>query len=188
MTVRRDVGDVAMMEAGALGGATTGRARAVDDAFTQAVASHRQVLARFAFMLCGDAGQAEDVVAEAYARVWPQWRRGRVDDLLPYLRRTVANEVYQRHRRRLLERREAARPSDPRADGRFEARVDDRDVLWAALAHLSPQQRVVVVLRIVEDLSEEQTAAMLGVPVGTVKSRLSRALTVLRAILEDDRG
>jgi RNA polymerase sigma factor (sigma-70 family) len=72
--------------------------------------------------------------------------------------------------------------------GRFEARVDDRDVLWAALAHLSPQQRVVVVLRIVEDLSEDQTAAMLGVPVGTVKSRLSRALTVLRAILEDDRG
>jgi RNA polymerase sigma factor (sigma-70 family) len=107
---------------------------------------------------------------------------------LPYLRRTVANEVYQQHRRRLLERREAARPSDPRTDGRFEARVDDRDVLWAALTHLSPQQRVVVVLRIVEDLSEEQTAAMRGIPVGTVKSRLSRALTVLRATLEDDRG
>jgi DNA-directed RNA polymerase specialized sigma24 family protein len=69
MTVRRDVGDVAVMEAGALGGATTGRARTADDAFTRAVASHRQVLARFAFMLCGDAGQAEDVVAEAYARL-----------------------------------------------------------------------------------------------------------------------
>ncbi len=163
-------------------------ARVVDDAFTRAVACDRQALARFAFMLCGDAGHAEDVVAEAYARVWPRWRRGRVDDLFPYLRRTVANEVYQRHRRRLLERREAARPPDRRADGRFEAQVDDRDTLWAALARLSPQQRVVVVLRIVEDLSEHQTATLLGIPVGTVKSRLSRALAVLRATLEDDRG
>jgi RNA polymerase sigma-70 factor (sigma-E family) len=187
VSVRRDVGDVAMVEAGAWRGATMGRARVVRDAFTRAVASHRQALARFAFMLCGDAGQAEDVVAEAYARVWPQWRRGRVDDLLPYLRRTVANEVYQRHRRRVLERREAARPPDRRADDRFEVSVDDREVLWAALARLSRQQRVVVVLRIVEDLSEEQTAAMLGIPVGTVKSRLSRALAVLRATLEDDR-
>jgi RNA polymerase sigma-70 factor (sigma-E family) len=162
--------------------------RVVDDAFTRAVACDRQALARFAFTLCGDAGHAEDVVAEAFARVWPQWRRGRVEDLLPYLRRTVANEVYQRHRRRLLERREAARPPDRRAEGSFEPQVDDRDVLWAALARLSPQQRVVVVLRIVEDVSEEQTATMLGIPAGTVKSRLSRALAVLHAILEEDRG
>lgn len=88
-----------MMEAGALRGGTMRHARVVDDAFTPAVTSHRQALARFAFMLCGDAVHAEDVVAEAYARVWPRWRRGRVDDLLllPYLRRTVANEVYGRH-------------------------------------------------------------------------------------------
>jgi RNA polymerase sigma factor (sigma-70 family) len=60
--------------------------------------------------------------------------------------------------------------------------------LWSALARLPAPQRVVVVLRIVEDLSEEQTAAMLDVPVGTVKSRLSRSLILLRTILEDDRG
>jgi RNA polymerase sigma-70 factor (sigma-E family) len=177
-----------MMEAAALRGATMRHARVVDDEFTLAAAAHRQALARFAFMLCGDARHAEDVVAEAFARVWPRWRRGRVDDLAPYLRRTVANEVYQRHRRRLLERREAARPPDRQADGRFEAQVADRDALWAALARLSAQQRVVVVLRIVEDLSEEQTATMLGIPAGTVKSRLSRALAVLRATLGDNRG
>jgi RNA polymerase sigma-70 factor (sigma-E family) len=189
MSVGRDVGEAAMMEPGALRGATMRHARVVDDAFTRAVASHRQALARFAFMLCGDAVHAEDVVAEAYARVWPRWRRGRVvGDLLPYLRRPVANDVYGRHRRRLLEMREAARPPDRRADGRFEAEVADRDALWAALARLSPQQRVVVVLRIVEDLSEEQTAATLGIPAGTVKSRLSRALAALRSTLEDDRG
>ena len=70
------------MESGALRGATMGHARVVDDAFTRAVAAHRQALARFAFMLCGDAGHAEDVVAEAYARVWPRWRRRRVELLL----------------------------------------------------------------------------------------------------------
>src|SRR4029450_11494124 len=96
-----------MMEAGALGGATTGRARAVDDAFTRAVASHRQALARFAYALCGNAVHAEDVVAEAYARVWPQWRRGRVDELLAYPPRTGAKEVYPRHPRGPLQTRAA---------------------------------------------------------------------------------
>jgi RNA polymerase sigma-70 factor, ECF subfamily len=159
-----------------------------EDAFTEAVALHHQSLARFAYMLCGNPTQAEDVVAEAYAKVWRRWRRGRIDNLFGYLRRTVANEVYGRHRRHLLERREAERPPDRRPDGQFETEVGDRDVLWAALARLSSQLRVVVVLRIVEDLSEAETAAMLDLPPGTVKSRLSRALAVLRASVEDDDG
>jgi RNA polymerase sigma factor (sigma-70 family) len=62
--------------------------------------------------------------------------------------------------------------------------VDEHDELWAALDRLPPQQRVVLVLRVVEDLSEDETAAMLGVPRGTVKSRLSRGLDALRAIVE----
>ena len=163
--------------------------RAADrDAFAEAVALHHQSLARFAYALCGDASQAEDVVAEAYARVWRRWRRGRVENLYGYLRRTVANEIYGRHRRRLLERREAEKAPEPGPDGRFEDRVDDRDTLWAALAQLSPRYRVVVVLRIVEDLSEEETAAMLGVPTGTVKSRLSRGLGLLRDAIDAAEG
>lgn len=160
--------------------------KTTEDAFAQAVMVHHQSLARFAYALCGNVTQAEDVVAEAYARVWPRWRRGRVDNLFGYLRRTVANEVYGRHRRRRLERREAQRPPDRPVDGQFETEVGDRDALWAALARLSPQLRVVVVLRIVEDLSEAETAAMLGVPAGTVKSRLSRGLTILRDSVGDD--
>jgi RNA polymerase sigma-70 factor (sigma-E family) len=157
------------------------------DPFTRAVSDHHQALARFAYALCGDPTQAEDAVAEAYARVWPRWRRGRVDNLFGYLRRTVANEVYGRHRRLRLERREAERPPDPNIDhGLFESQVDDRDSLWSALDHLSPQLRVVVVLRVVEDLSEQETAAMLGIPTGTVKSRLSRALVTLRGVVENE--
>jgi RNA polymerase sigma-70 factor (sigma-E family) len=157
------------------------------DAFTDAVAHHHRELARFAYRLCGDRTVAEDVVAEAYARVWPHWRRGRVEVLLPYLMRTVANEAYARHRRRKLELAIVPPPPPPSAvaaAGSFEDRIEDHDELWSALDHLPPQQRVVVVLRIVEDLSEEETAAMLDIPRGTVKSRLSRGLDALRASVE----
>jgi RNA polymerase sigma-70 factor (sigma-E family) len=165
---------------------TARHSRANDDAFSDAVTDHHRELARFAFRLCGDRTLAEDIVAEAYARVWPHWRRGRVDALLPYLMRTVANEAYARHRRRRLER--SKEPTyTPIVEGPFEDRVDERDELWSALGRLAPQQRVVLVLRIVEDLSVEQTASMLGIPPGTVKSRLSRALGVLRSIVEGSR-
>jgi RNA polymerase sigma-70 factor (sigma-E family) len=153
------------------------------DAFSDAVADHHRELAGFAFRLCGDRTLAQDLVAEAYARVWPHWRRGRVEVLLPYLMRTVANEAYARHRRRKLER-DKEPPAAPLVERSFEDRVDEHDELWAALDRIPPQQRVVLVLRVVEDLSEDETAAMLGVPRGTVKSRLSRGLDALRAIVE----
>jgi RNA polymerase sigma-70 factor (sigma-E family) len=154
------------------------------DAFTAAVADHHRELARFAFRLCGDRTAAEDIVAEAFARVWVQWRKGRVDVLLPYLMRTVANEAFARHRRRRLALRKEPPAVGPAVQEPFEGQVDDHDQLWSAIGRLAPQQRVVLVLRIVEDLSEEQTAAMLDIPPGTVKSRLSRALATLRAIVE----
>jgi RNA polymerase sigma-70 factor (sigma-E family) len=153
------------------------------DAFADAITDHHRDLARFAYRLCGNRSQAEDVVAEAYARVWPQWRRGRVESVRPYLMRTIANEVYSQHRRTVLRRREEGPPPRP-VDDPFEGQVDERDALWTALARLPQRQRVVVVLRIVEDLSEEQTASMLGVPPGTVKSRLARALATLRTTVE----
>jgi RNA polymerase sigma-70 factor (sigma-E family) len=165
----------------------TGHRRVIGDAFSVAVADHHRELARFAFRLCGDPFLAEDVVAEAYARVWPRWRRGGIDNLVAYLMRTVAHEVYKGHRRRVRERDKEPPPEREAAEP-FESHVDERDALWAALGRLPLQQRVVVVLRVVEDMSEEQTATMLGIPTGTVKSRLSRALVVLRSILEGDDG
>jgi len=165
--------------------------RATGDDFSRAVADHHRELARFAFRLCGDRTEAEDIVAEAYARVWPYWRRGRVDSLVPYLMRTVANLAFAGHRRRRLENRSDAPPAlviEDRVVERFEDRVDVRDQLWSALARLPRQQRVVLVLRVVEDLSEDATAAILGIPSGTVKSRLSRALDALRSTMEGSRG
>ncbi len=98
-------------------GRGTPRRQADQGAFARAVEVHHGALARFAYALCGNVTQAEDAVAEAYARVWPRWRRGQVqDNLFGYLRRTVANEIYGRHRRRLLERREAERAPHREAD------------------------------------------------------------------------
>jgi RNA polymerase sigma-70 factor (sigma-E family) len=165
---------------------TTSPQPAATTTFDEAVALHHTQLARFAYRLCGDASRAEDAVAEAYARVWPRWKRGQVGELYPYLRQAVANQIYGGHRRRLLERREAERRRAEPQGPAFERQVDDHDHLWAALARLSPPHRAVVVLRLVEDLSEEETATMLGVAPGTVKSRLSRALDHLRRLVEVD--
>jgi len=196
MAVEGVVDGEGKVEAGHVGQATARHRRAArggrdgpggdrtHDAFSAAVADHHRELARFAFRLCGDRTTAEDIVAEAYARVWVHWRKGRIDVLLPYLMRTVANEAYAGHRRRRLAQRKDPVVEPPTVEGPFEDRVDDHDQLWSAIGRLAPQQRVVLVLRIVEDLSEEQTAATLGIPPGTVKSRLSRALATLRTIVE----
>jgi len=165
--------------------------RASGDEFSRAVADHHRELARFAFRLCGDRTQAEDIVAEAYARVWPYWRRGRVDSLVRYLMRTVAHLAFAGHRRRRLENRIGPPPAlliEDRVEAPFEDRVGAHDELSTALARLPRQQRVVLVLRVVEDLSEDATAAILGIPSGTVKSRLSRALDALRSTMEGSRG
>jgi RNA polymerase sigma-70 factor (sigma-E family) len=164
---------------------TTSRPEATAE-FGEAVARHHTELARFAYRLCGDAGRAEDAVAEAYARVWPRWRRGQVDELYPYLRQAVVHQIYGGHRRRLLELREAERRRPEPAAPAFERQIDDRAQLWAALARLSPSHRAVVVLRLVEDLSEDEAAGLLGIAPGTVKSRLSRALDHLRRLVEVD--
>lgn len=156
-----------------------------EGAFADAVDQHGRDLARFAYLICGNRAQAEDVVAEAFTKAWPRWRRGRIDDLLPYLRRSIVNEIYGRGRRRKLERREEQIQRPARPDGRFEQDVDERSTLWPLVARLPVQQRTVIVLRIAEDLSEDQTAELIGVPVGTVKSRLSRALANLRSMMED---
>lgn len=160
-----------------------------DEQFAAIVASHHQRLARLAYLLCSSREQAEDAVADAYAKVWPRYRRGQVHDPAGYLRRAVVNQVRGGLRRRVLERREQQRQRvDWRGGASPEHSVDDRQLLEPALGRLSPGQRAVIVLRFYEDLSEEETAALLGIRVGTVKSRCARALDQLRAFVGDTDG
>jgi RNA polymerase sigma-70 factor (sigma-E family) len=144
-------------------------------------------LVRLAFLVCGNSAVAEDAVSSAVARVLVRWRAGRVHDPAAYLRRAVINEVtggFRRRRgeRRALDRRDAARPEETAQ----EDQIADRDLLWRALDQLPLSQRVVIVLRLYEDLGETETAAVLGINVGTVKSRLARALQRLRVLIGEE--
>ena len=147
---------------------------------------HYRGLLHLAYVLSGDPAEAEDIVGDVLARAWPRLARGKIDDPKAYLRRAVVNGAasWRRHhfvvRREELRRRPAPRVAD------VEDQTAERDRLWTALRALPLAQRQVVVLRFLEDLSEAETAATLGVASGTVKSRTARALETLRRALAED--
>ena len=149
--------------------------------FAAVFETHRRPALRLAYVLTGNANEAEDVVAEAFARMYPHYLSGKIDDPGAYLRRTVVNVTRGRFRRLATRRNYEAgrRRGEPVVASDDEA-VVARDSLRLALASLPPRQRAAVVLRVIEDLSEAETAEMLGVSVGTVKGYVSRALERLR--------
>lgn len=158
------------------------------DEFASIFASESHRLVRLAYLLVSNPDTAEDVVAAAVSRVWPVYARRTLDDPVAYLRRAVVNEALGRRRRASVARRVAERLR-PRADDTYEAAADEHliagTLLRRALGTLTTEQRAVIVLRFYEDLSEEAVAGLLGIPVGTVKSRVARALARLRNALEE---
>jgi len=145
---------------------------------------HRRAL-RLAYVMCGDNGNAEDIVAESFARMYPAWQKGQIDDPIAYLRRTIANQVRGSWRHKDVERRYESRvqvmwaSETPGADDSLAA----RDAVSIAMTSLPPKQRAVVALRYLEDLSEAETASLLDISVGTVKAHASRGLDRLREVL-----
>lgn len=158
--------------------------RAPDSLFTNAVKDHSHNLIRLAYLLTGDMAEAEDAVADAYAKVWSKFTHGRVDDVSRYLQRAVVNTVRGNIRHRLVVRRQAARAGPQLAMRPFDQQVVDRDRLWTGMLTLPIRQRAALTLRFVEDLSEQEAAFILGVKPGTVKSRVSRGLERLRDQLD----
>jgi RNA polymerase sigma-70 factor (sigma-E family) len=146
-------------------------------------ARHQGRLLRVAELVAMDADVAADAVAEAFARTYPHWRKGRVDDVGAYLRRAVLNEVSRTWRKRRPVAMPAAVASD-RAD-RGADDVVERDRVVRALTTLPLRQRAAIVLRYYDDLSEADIAQTLGVAPGTVKSTLSRGLDRLRVLLQE---
>ena len=129
----------------------------------------------------GDIHRAEDLVADALARTYLAWPRIRSGDAFGYARRTLVNLHTDWWRR--LRRREfvTSRPPE-RADGTdHSGDVARRDSITRSLRRLTHRERAVVVLRYFLDLTEQDTAAELGISLGTVKSTNARALAKLRA-------
>lgn len=151
-------------------------------AFEEFVAARRAALLRTAYLLTGSAADAEDLVQVALINAVPKW--GRIaDNPEPYVRRILARESVNRWRARRW--REVHTDVLPEGAATTQG-ADDRLALQAALQSLAPRQRAVVVLRFYEDLTEHQTAEMLGISVGTVKSQSRDALARLRSLLGAD--
>jgi RNA polymerase sigma-70 factor (sigma-E family) len=151
-----------------------------DGAFTEWAQRTAQQLRGTAYLLCGDWHTADDVVQDALVRVYERWHRIRPEAATSYARRVVATSAVDRSRKPW--RREVPsdvlpdRPSGPHDDG------PDYDVV-SALAELPSRQRAVLVLRFFDDLSVDDTARVLGITPGTVKSSTSRGLDRLRELM-----
>lgn len=152
--------------------------------FDEFFASQRVPAVRFAYLLCGDATAAEEIAAEALAKICAVWRRRDISDPVAYLRRSLVNEVRSRVRRRVLERRQLSRRADQVQEPLLADRAVDHQALVAALLSLPLHQRAPIVLRFFEDLSEHETAEVLGKDIGTIKSSVSRGLARLRQTLD----
>ena len=172
------------------------RAQAGDaSAYGELVTMHQGAAFRVAYLLLGSAADAEDAAQEGFVRAYLALARFRAGEpFRPWLLQVVGNEA--RNRRRALGRRagvldrairavrgDAAAGIAPSPEHVLLAGESHAEVR-AALGHLREEERLVVECRYLLELSEAETAAALGVPAGTVKSRLHRGLARLREELD----
>ena len=143
--------------------------------FEEYVAARYRALVRTAYLLTGNHHDAEDLVQATLVKVVGSWRR--IEDRPDgYVRRVMVNEHVSRWRKH--RGREVVVDRTPELAHRDE--TDDALSLQAALRELAPRQRAVIVLRYFEDLTERETADLLDISVGTVKSQARDALARLR--------
>ena len=167
-----------------------GDAQDAEAEFATFVLTSRRRLCRVAYLICGDVHRAEDVVQTALAQVYARWSRIRRDEGPErYAHRAVVNAAID-ERRRPWRREHASDNLPDRAVPLHAVPADDGITLAVleALAGLPARQRAVVVLRYIEDLDVEQTAALLGVSPGTVKSQSAKGLAGMRALLSSREG
>lgn len=146
--------------------------------FDDFVAARSHALLRTAYLLTRDHALAEDLLQTALTKAWFAWARieGRPE---AYVRRILVTTYATWWRRRWNGEVATAELPETTGAGASDT-VQTAHDLWTAMGRLPRRQRAVVVLRYVEDLSEAQTAELLGCSVGTVKSQASKALAKLR--------
>jgi RNA polymerase sigma-70 factor (sigma-E family) len=149
----------------------------VDEAeYTAWVTGVQHQLLRSAYLVTGDLHRAEDLVQDALVKVALRWSRLRDGNPTAYARTIMMNQNVSWWRRR---RREVL-TDDVRDAGDRPVETEDQLVVRRALGRLTERQRRVLVLRHFDDLTERETAAVLGVSIGTVKSQNAAALARLR--------
>ncbi|HEX6969802.1 MAG TPA: SigE family RNA polymerase sigma factor [Micromonosporaceae bacterium] len=159
----------------------------MEEEFREFVAARSHALLRTAYLLSGNWATAEDLVQTALTKTYLAWKRlGEIDAVEAYARRVLVNTSTSWWRRRWHgEHPTAVLPE--RAGPDESEQQAERDALWQHVRSLPARQRAVLVLRFYEDLSEAQTAELLQISVGTVKSQTARALQTLRRRLAQER-
>lgn len=157
-----------------------GRGQPDAAAFADFVAARSSSLFRTAYLVVGDYQLAQDLVQESLIKTFSVWPRLHdVSRAEPYVRRIiVTTSISWRRRRWFYERPTAVLPEVATPD-QFD-RLGLHEELWSELLRLPPRQRAAVVLRFCEDLSESQTADLMGCSVGSVKKHASLGVTKLR--------
>jgi RNA polymerase sigma-70 factor (sigma-E family) len=145
--------------------------------FADWVASRQHRLLRTAYLITGDLHRAEDLVQDALIKVGIRWNRLRDGNPDAYVRTVLYRDNISWWRRKRESPVEQVRDV---AAARDEDAPERRLVIRAALAGLTVKQRAVLVLRFFDDFTERETAQILGISVGTVKSQTSAALARLR--------
>ncbi len=152
--------------------------------FREFVAAQMESLRALAYLTCGDWQVAEDAALSALARLYVKWHR--VDNAGAYARTAVVRAAIDETRRPWWRREQSLSHAMPdRVAEDRTPEVDDRLHLRQALNQVPVKHRAVLVLRFLEGLSVEQTAAALRCPEGTVKAYTSRGLEALRKILDE---
>jgi RNA polymerase sigma-70 factor (sigma-E family) len=161
------------------------QASAVDARLGDYVRGQWSALVRYATALCGDPTEAEELVQSALVRVALRWPFVRdKDNPDGYVRRAIVNGYLTTWRRIRSRETSVAEPPEVGVVADSATGIDDVMTVRRALATLPPRQRAVLVLRYLEDRSEQETADLLGCSVGTVKSQASKALAKLRNAVE----
>jgi RNA polymerase sigma-70 factor (sigma-E family) len=156
-----------------------GMQRAQRDAeFTEFYAARVRALRRVAYLVVHDWRAAEDVTQRALVKVYRAWPRIDTTSLEAYVRRAVVNEAITHATRA---RRDLVLPELPEVEARGSA--EELPELGVPLSALPPQQRAVIALRFGDDLSVAETARVLGLAEGTVKSHTSKAIATLRRLV-----
>ncbi|WP_035913033.1 SigE family RNA polymerase sigma factor [Knoellia sinensis] len=148
-----------------------------DAAFTAFMTDATPSLLRTAWLLTGSHDRSQELVQAAFVKTYAAWPKVRREQALAYARRILVNHKTDTWRKTS---REVIVDGVPERPIRPDSTVEHRDEILRMLDLLPAQQRRIVVLRYYQDLSEQQTADLLGISVGAVKSGASRGLATLR--------
>jgi RNA polymerase sigma-70 factor (sigma-E family) len=154
--------------------------KADEEAFHSYVAGRMDGWRRTAFLLCQDWHTADDLVSITVTKLFRHWRKASAADNRDAFAQRILSRSWLDEVRR-ASRRERPHAEPPDVSWTVPDRITDRESLMQLLRSLGPKQRAVLVLRFYLDYSVEETARLLGVSEGTVKSQSARGLETLRA-------